>query len=100
MDTDKVLVNADAASRGAAMALADKSAPETKARERLRADRSTGGLSWFGLPPAGERGKHARPDATYRGARRNAAHDAKWPGRARPMGIYGGLTGGGRQVRA
>ena len=77
MDTDKVLVNADAASRGAAMALADKSAPETKARERLRADRSAGGLNWFGLPPAAERGKVARPTATYRGARKNAARDAK-----------------------
>ena len=79
MDTDTVLVNADAASRGAAMALADKSAPEKQAREKLRADRSADGLNWFGLAPAAHRGKEARPAETYRGARRNAAHAEKWP---------------------
>lgn len=83
MDTDKVLVNADAASRGAAMALADKSASGTKAREKLRAGSSADGLSWFGLAPAAHRSKSARPAETYRGARRNAAHDAKWPARRR-----------------
>ena len=77
MDTDKILVNADAASRGAAVALADKSAPETKARvEKVRVNR-TGGFNWFGLAPAAERGKHDRPAATYRGERRNAAREAK-----------------------
>ncbi len=50
---------------------------EKAAREKLRVD--SGGLSWFGLPPAAERGKGARPAATYRGARRNAARDAHWP---------------------
>ena len=77
MEFNKELVNADAASRGAAMALADKSAPETKAREKLRADRSADGLNWFGLAPAAQRGKSARPAETYRGARRKAARDAK-----------------------
>lgn len=77
MQTDKVLVNADAASRGAAMAFADKSSPETKAREKLRADRSADGLNWFGLAPTAQRGKSARPAATYRGARRKAARDWK-----------------------
>lgn len=79
MQTDKVLVNADAASRGAAMALRDKSAPEKQAREKVRIDNPAGGLKWFGLAPAAQRGKSARPAETYRGARRNAAHDAKWP---------------------
>lgn len=85
MDADKVLVSADAASRGAAMALADKSASETKARENARTDRSAGGLNWFGLPPAAERGSKGsiRPAAAYRGARRNAAFDAQWPARRR-----------------
>ena len=82
MQNNKVLVN-DAASRGAALALADKSVSETKVREKLRADRSADGLSWFGLSPAAHRGKSARPAGTYRGARRNAALDAKWPARRR-----------------
>jgi hypothetical protein len=62
---DKVLVNADAESRGAAMMLADKTqVRETQAREKLRGDRSADG-----------RGKGPRPAATYRGARKNAARD-------------------------
>jgi hypothetical protein len=55
---------------------------EKNARARLQADRSSGGLRWFGLPSAAYRdGRHPRPAATYRGARRNAARAAHWPGR-------------------
>jgi hypothetical protein len=86
MDSEKVLVNADAASRGAAMAHADAEsarAAEKKARERLQKDRQPGGLKWWGVPPAGSRGDGPRPGCTYRDYRRNAARLAHWPDRYR-----------------
>jgi hypothetical protein len=67
------------------MAMNDKAAAETKARENLRVDREHTGFNWFGVNPPHDsgRGKHARPGCTYRGARRNAARAAGWPDRRR-----------------
>lgn len=79
MQTDKVLVGDDRRM----MVLADKSAPEKQAREKVRIDNPAGGFKWFGLAPAAQRGKSARPAETYRGARRNAARDAKKDARRR-----------------
>lgn len=84
IDDEMIVAHADAASRGAAMAMADnREAAETKARTRLAADRGNSLLMNWGVPFAETRGKHARPACTYRGARRNAARAAHWPNRRR-----------------
>jgi len=45
--------------------------------------RSARTLSYFGVTHEAPTGRGSRPAETYRGARRNAARDAKWPSRRR-----------------
>lgn len=85
IDDDEKFMGVDAASRGAAMALADnRDAAETKARAKLAADRGNERLMNWGVPFTDYRtGRDPRPACTYRGARRNAARAKHWPARRR-----------------
>jgi|ERR1700676_3260897 len=85
IDEDRVLANADAASRGARQAMLDteNANAEKKARAKLAADRGSDRLMNWGVSVPEWRGKYPRPACTYRGPRRNAARLAHWPSRRR-----------------
>ncbi len=45
--------------------------------------RNVRALNYFGVAHEDDAARGARPESTYRGARRNAARDARWPSRRR-----------------